>query len=79
MEDKMAWRRVQTELVENHRLAQEMSTTLAKAQACCVELLSCLTADWDGSSHSCVQDKTKGDAVAKGELVALFGYTFYIV
>lgn len=79
MEDKMAWRRAQAELVENHRLAQEMSATLAKAQACRAELLSCRTADWDGSSYSCVQDKRKGDTVVKGELVVLLGYTFYIL
>uniref|UniRef100_A0A3Q3FM40 Ankyrin repeat and sterile alpha motif domain containing 3 n=1 Tax=Labrus bergylta TaxID=56723 RepID=A0A3Q3FM40_9LABR len=33
MEDKMAWRRVHTELVENHRYAQEMSATLAESKA----------------------------------------------
>lgn len=48
MEDKMAWRRVHAELVENHRLAQEMSATLAKSRACSAELLSCLTAAEDG-------------------------------
>ncbi|KAL0984339.1 hypothetical protein UPYG_G00140210 [Umbra pygmaea] len=45
MEDKMAWRRVHTELVENHRLAQDMNTTLDKACACRMELLSRLSAD----------------------------------
>uniref|UniRef100_A0A673BXS3 SAM domain-containing protein n=1 Tax=Sphaeramia orbicularis TaxID=375764 RepID=A0A673BXS3_9TELE len=45
MEDKMAWRRVHAELVENHRLAQDMNATLAKARACCTELLSCLTTE----------------------------------
>uniref|UniRef100_A0A3B3ZMF9 SAM domain-containing protein n=1 Tax=Periophthalmus magnuspinnatus TaxID=409849 RepID=A0A3B3ZMF9_9GOBI len=43
MEDKMAWRRVHTELVENHRLAQDMNATLAKTRACCTELLSFTT------------------------------------
>ncbi|KAG9349875.1 hypothetical protein JZ751_026228 [Albula glossodonta] len=32
MEDKMAWRRVHSELVETHRLAQDMSTALEKVQ-----------------------------------------------
>ncbi|XP_037320083.2 ankyrin repeat and SAM domain-containing protein 3 [Pungitius pungitius] len=46
MEDKMAWSRVHAELVENHRLAQEMSATLAKSRACSAELLlRCLAAD----------------------------------
>lgn len=79
MEDKMAWRRVQAELVENHRLAQDMSATLAKAQACCTELLSCLTADRDGSSYNCVEDKTKGDAGVTGEFVVPLDYIFYIL
>ncbi|XP_077482781.1 ankyrin repeat and SAM domain-containing protein 3 [Stigmatopora argus] len=39
MEDKMAWRRVHTELVENHRLSQEMSATLAETRSCTSELL----------------------------------------
>uniref|UniRef100_A0A7N8XKW3 Ankyrin repeat and sterile alpha motif domain containing 3 n=1 Tax=Mastacembelus armatus TaxID=205130 RepID=A0A7N8XKW3_9TELE len=59
MEDKMAWRRVHTELVEDHRLAQDMSATLAKARACLAELHSCLTADGNGSSFTCAEDKTK--------------------
>lgn len=45
MEDKMAWRRVHTELVENHQLAQDMSVTLAECRACRSKLLSCLTTD----------------------------------
>lgn len=45
MEEKMAWRRVNGELVENHRLAQDMSATLAEFRACRSELLSRLTSD----------------------------------
>ncbi|XP_019938288.1 ankyrin repeat and SAM domain-containing protein 3 [Paralichthys olivaceus] len=56
MEDKMAWRRVHTELVENHRLTQDMSATLAKARTCCAELLSCFTTDGTG-----LEDKAKDD------------------
>ncbi|XP_077595086.1 ankyrin repeat and SAM domain-containing protein 3 [Stigmatopora nigra] len=40
MEDKMAWRRVHSELVENHRLSQEMSATLAQTRSCASELLA---------------------------------------
>lgn len=75
MEDKMAWRRVQAELVENHRLAQDMSATLAKARACRAELV---TADGNGSSYSCVEDKTKGDTAVKGELIMLCWITPFI-
>ena len=64
MEDKMAWRRVHAELVENHRLAQDMSAILAETRACRTELLTCLTAD--GNSRD--KDKTEGDAAVKGEL-----------
>ncbi|XP_022046560.1 ankyrin repeat and SAM domain-containing protein 3 [Acanthochromis polyacanthus] len=60
MEDKMAWKRVHAELVENHRLAQDLSSTLAKARACRTELLSCFTAD--GNS---MEDKTKSDTGVK--------------
>ncbi|XP_035811935.2 ankyrin repeat and SAM domain-containing protein 3 isoform X2 [Amphiprion ocellaris] len=60
MEDKMAWKRVHAELVENHRLAQDLSSTLAKARASRTELLSCFTAD--GNS---MEDKTKSDTGAK--------------
>lgn len=45
MEDKMAWRRVHGELVENHRLAQDMNATLAESRACRSKLLSRLTAE----------------------------------
>ncbi|KAF1374011.1 hypothetical protein PFLUV_G00244850 [Perca fluviatilis] len=61
MEDKMAWRRVHAELVENHRLTQEMSATLAKSRACSTELLSCFTTDGNSSSYTGMEDKTKVD------------------
>ncbi|XP_054455072.1 ankyrin repeat and SAM domain-containing protein 3 isoform X2 [Anoplopoma fimbria] len=67
MEDKMAWRRVHEELVENHRLAQDMSATLAKSRACSAELLSCFTADGKSSSHTAVEDETKDDHGVKME------------
>lgn len=57
MEDKMAWRRVHAELVENHRLAQDMNAVLAEFRACRGKLFSCLTAD-----------EKNGDAGSKGEL-----------
>lgn len=62
MEDKMAWRRVQAELVENHRLAQDMSAKLAKARSCRAELFSGLTADGHGNT----ENKTKDDTGVKG-------------
>lgn len=68
MEDKMAWRRVHAELVENHRMAQEMSATLAESRARCTELLSRLSTEGNSSSHTGVEDKTEGDAGLKGEL-----------
>ncbi|XP_008301909.1 ankyrin repeat and SAM domain-containing protein 3 [Stegastes partitus] len=67
MEDKMAWKRVHAELVENHRLAQDMSSTLAKARSCRTELLSCLTTDRNSSSYTGVEDKTKSDTGVKAE------------
>ncbi|KAM3836018.1 ankyrin repeat and SAM domain-containing protein 3-like [Diretmus argenteus] len=51
MEDKMAWGRVHAELVENHRLAQEMSASLAKARACRTELLSRFSTDGNGTAY----------------------------
>lgn len=68
MEDKMAWKRVHAELVDNHRLAQDMSSVLAKARACCAELLSCLTTDGNSSSYIDMKDKTKPDTGVKGKL-----------
>ncbi|KAM8729711.1 ankyrin repeat and SAM domain-containing protein 3 isoform 1-T3 [Acanthopagrus schlegelii] len=63
MEDKMAWRRVHAELVETHRLAQEMSATVAQSRACCAELLSCLPTTENSSSHT--DDETKDDTGGK--------------
>lgn len=68
MEDKMAWRRVHAELVENHRLAQDMSATLTESRARRTELLSCFTTDGNSSSYTAVEDKIKGDTGVKGEL-----------
>lgn len=65
MEDKMAWRRVHAELVENHRLVQDMSAALADFRACRTELLSCFTADEDSSSYTGVEE---GETGVKGEL-----------
>uniref|UniRef100_A0A3P8Y0S3 SAM domain-containing protein n=1 Tax=Esox lucius TaxID=8010 RepID=A0A3P8Y0S3_ESOLU len=62
MEDKMAWRRVHTELVDNHRLAQEMHAKLEKARACRAELLSLL--DGNGSPY---HGFGKPDTGGKGE------------
>ncbi|XP_042363511.1 ankyrin repeat and SAM domain-containing protein 3 isoform X2 [Plectropomus leopardus] len=67
MEDKMAWRRVHAELVENHRLAQDMSAILAKSRACSAELLACFTTDGNSSCYTGVEDKTKADNGVKGE------------
>nr|XP_046232682.1 ankyrin repeat and SAM domain-containing protein 3 isoform X2 [Scatophagus argus] len=61
MEDKMAWRRVHAELVENHRLAQEMTATLAEFRACHTKLLPCFTTDEDSSSYTGMEDKIEGD------------------
>uniref|UniRef100_A0A3B4TA78 Ankyrin repeat and sterile alpha motif domain containing 3 n=1 Tax=Seriola dumerili TaxID=41447 RepID=A0A3B4TA78_SERDU len=65
MEDKMAWRRVHTELVENHRLAQDMSATLAKTRTCRAELLSCFPTDGNSISFTDVENKTKDDTGVK--------------
>ncbi|XP_035988004.1 ankyrin repeat and SAM domain-containing protein 3 [Fundulus heteroclitus] len=48
MEDKMAWKKVQSELVENHRLAQDIGATLAKERVCRAQLLSCCVAEGRG-------------------------------
>lgn len=68
MEDKMAWKGVHAELVENHRLAQHMSATLAKAKACRAELLSCFGTDGNSRSYIGVEDKAKSSTGVKGEL-----------
>ncbi|XP_072229772.1 ankyrin repeat and SAM domain-containing protein 3 [Leuresthes tenuis] len=65
MEDKMAWKSVHSELVENHQLAQDMSATLAKARACRSELFSRFTADGNSSSHTGLEDKAKSDTGVK--------------
>ncbi|KAM4623373.1 ankyrin repeat and SAM domain-containing protein 3 [Polymixia lowei] len=51
MEDKMAWRRVHAELVDNHRLTQDMGVALEKSRACRAEVLSRLSADGNGSPY----------------------------
>uniref|UniRef100_A0A8C7RA42 Ankyrin repeat and sterile alpha motif domain containing 3 n=1 Tax=Oncorhynchus mykiss TaxID=8022 RepID=A0A8C7RA42_ONCMY len=66
MEYKMAWRKVHTELVDNHRLAQDMNAVLEKARACRCELLSRLSADGNGSPYR-GDGKLKGDTGGKGE------------
>ncbi|XP_073345042.1 ankyrin repeat and SAM domain-containing protein 3 [Pagrus major] len=65
MEDKMAWRRVHEELVDTHRLAQDMSATAAQSRACRAELLSCLTTAENSSSYTGTEDKTEGDSGVK--------------
>lgn len=70
MEEKMAWRRVNAELVENHRLAQDMSATLAEFRACRSELLSRLTTE---KSISGVQG---GHTDVRGEVRRLLHVTF---
>uniref|UniRef100_A0A3Q0T3N0 Ankyrin repeat and sterile alpha motif domain containing 3 n=1 Tax=Amphilophus citrinellus TaxID=61819 RepID=A0A3Q0T3N0_AMPCI len=51
MEDKMAWKKVHGELVENHRLAQNVSATLGKAKACRSELFTRLSTDGIGTGE----------------------------
>lgn len=62
MEEKMAWRRVNAELVENHRLAQDMSATLAEFRACRSELLSRLTTEKSTSGVQGGHTEVKGEA-----------------
>ncbi|XP_048870374.1 ankyrin repeat and SAM domain-containing protein 3 isoform X2 [Brienomyrus brachyistius] len=45
MEDKVPWRRVHAELVETHRLAQELSSVLDTVRTCQMELFSRLPSD----------------------------------
>ncbi|XP_045930916.1 ankyrin repeat and SAM domain-containing protein 3 isoform X2 [Micropterus dolomieu] len=72
MEDKMAWRRVHAELVENHRLAQDMSAILAASRACHAELLSRLNNDGNSSSYTGLEDKTKaGEDLTHSSVVEL--------
>lgn len=72
MEEKMAWRRVNAELVENHRLAQDMSATLAELRACRSELLCRLSAEETGSAGV-----RGGHTGATGEVRHLVHVTFY--
>lgn len=72
MEEKMAWRRVNAELVENHRLAQDMSATLAEFRAGRSELLSRLTTE--EKSISGVQG---GHTDVRGEVWRLLHVTFH--
>ncbi|CAI5659214.1 unnamed protein product [Oreochromis niloticus] len=64
MEDKMAWKKVHAELVENHRLAQNMSAMLGKERVCRAELFSCLTTD--GISSSATAGEGTGVKVGEG-------------
>uniref|UniRef100_A0A3Q4N923 Ankyrin repeat and sterile alpha motif domain containing 3 n=1 Tax=Neolamprologus brichardi TaxID=32507 RepID=A0A3Q4N923_NEOBR len=67
MEDKMAWKKIHAELVENHRLAQNMSAMLGKERACRGELISCLTTDGISSSATAGE----GTSVKAGSLQTL--------
>lgn len=69
MEDKKAWKKVQSELVENHRLAQDMSATLTKARACRAELLACFTPNRSSGSDPA------GTAVLMLNLTFIFSKT----
>lgn len=73
MEEKMAWRRVNAELVENHRLAQDMSATLAEFRACHAELLCCLSAE----EKSITGGQGGGHTGVQGEVWQLLHFTFY--
>ncbi|CAG04367.1 unnamed protein product, partial [Tetraodon nigroviridis] len=64
MEEKMAWRRVTGELVENHRLAQDMRAALAQLGACRSELLCRLSAP--ERSITAVQGGPTGSKVKQG-------------
>lgn len=61
MEDKMAWKRVHAELVEDHRLAQDASSTLTKARSCQAELFSHFTADMKNLSDPGLEEREKPD------------------
>ncbi|CAJ1080863.1 ankyrin repeat and SAM domain-containing protein 3 isoform X2 [Xyrichtys novacula] len=65
MEDKMAWRKVHAELVENHRLAQDMCATLTESRTCRAELLSYFTAYRNSGTDTGVEDKTKDNTGGK--------------
>lgn len=77
MEDKVAWRRVRAELVENHRLAQEMSATLAESRARSAGLLSWAAAEGRSRSHAgeeptAAESSTRCSAAALLEQLASF-------
>lgn len=63
MEDKMAWRRVHSELVENHRLAQDMNASLAESRACRSKLLSCLTAEEEKNGGAGSEEVTADQSI----------------
>lgn len=75
MEDKMAWRRVHAELVENHRLAQDMSATLTESRACRTKLLSFFTTDGNSGSNMKVGD----DTGVKGESTCPVSFNLFCV
>ncbi|XP_035263244.1 ankyrin repeat and SAM domain-containing protein 3 isoform X1 [Anguilla anguilla] len=66
MEDKMAWRRVHSELLETHRLAQDMGTALEKVRACQTELFSRLRSDGTIMRQGDAKVKLKGETGGKG-------------
>ncbi|XP_061087490.1 ankyrin repeat and SAM domain-containing protein 3 isoform X2 [Conger conger] len=66
MEDKMAWRRVHSELLETHRLAQDMCTTLEKVRACQMELFSRLRSDGMIMRQGDTRVKLKNETGGKG-------------
>lgn len=67
MEDKMAWKRVHAELVEDHRLAQDASSALTKARACQAELFSRFTADVNSLSYPRLDEREQTDTGGKSE------------
>ncbi|XP_034564283.1 ankyrin repeat and SAM domain-containing protein 3 [Notolabrus celidotus] len=65
MEDKMAWRRVHAELVENHRLAQDMNASLTESRACRAKLLSFFPTDETSGLNIGAGDETEDDSGVK--------------
>lgn len=74
MEEKMAWRRVTGELVENHRLAQDMRAALAQLGACRSELLCRLSAP--ERSITAVQGGPTGSKGERGGVSCMSPLTF---
>ncbi|XP_015230611.1 PREDICTED: ankyrin repeat and SAM domain-containing protein 3 isoform X3 [Cyprinodon variegatus] len=66
MEDKMAWKKVHSELVENHRLAQDISATLMKERACQAKLLSYFMADGKSGSNPGLEAEGRDSADKEG-------------